>query len=48
MQPTDDAQRVPLITPPLRLGGERPEIRLPPPRLDEHGDEIRRWLGSQR
>jgi crotonobetainyl-CoA:carnitine CoA-transferase CaiB-like acyl-CoA transferase len=48
MEPTDDAQRVPLITPPLRLGGERPEIRLPPPRLDEHGDEIRRWLGSQR
>jgi crotonobetainyl-CoA:carnitine CoA-transferase CaiB-like acyl-CoA transferase len=44
MEPTDDAHRVPLITPPLRLGGERPEIRLPPPRLDEHGDEIRRWL----
>jgi crotonobetainyl-CoA:carnitine CoA-transferase CaiB-like acyl-CoA transferase len=44
MQPTDDTQRVPLITPPLRLGGERPPIRRPPPRLDEHGDEIRTWL----
>jgi crotonobetainyl-CoA:carnitine CoA-transferase CaiB-like acyl-CoA transferase len=44
MEPTDDAQRVPLVTPPLRLGGERPEIRLPPPELDEHGDEIRTWL----
>ena len=30
--------------PPLRFDGERPPIRRPPPRLDEHGDEIRRWL----
>jgi len=45
LEPTDDTQRVPLITPPLRLDGERPEIRYPPPTLDEHGDEIRRWLG---
>jgi crotonobetainyl-CoA:carnitine CoA-transferase CaiB-like acyl-CoA transferase len=44
MEPTDESQRVPLITPPLRLGGERPPIRRPPPKLDEHGDEIRRWL----
>jgi crotonobetainyl-CoA:carnitine CoA-transferase CaiB-like acyl-CoA transferase len=44
MEPTTDAHRVPLIAPPLRLDGSRPEIRLPPPRLDEHGDEIRTWL----
>jgi len=44
MEPTTDAHRVPLITPPLRLDGARPEVRLPPPKLDEHGDEIRTWL----
>jgi crotonobetainyl-CoA:carnitine CoA-transferase CaiB-like acyl-CoA transferase len=46
MEPTDDAHRVPLITPPLRLDGARPPIRRPPPQLDEHGDEIRRWLAA--
>jgi crotonobetainyl-CoA:carnitine CoA-transferase CaiB-like acyl-CoA transferase len=46
MEPVDDSHGVPLITPPLRLGGDRPPIRYPPPRLDEHGDEIRRWLRS--
>jgi crotonobetainyl-CoA:carnitine CoA-transferase CaiB-like acyl-CoA transferase len=44
MEPTDESHRVPLITPPLRLGGSRPAVRRPPPKLDEHGDEIRRWL----
>jgi crotonobetainyl-CoA:carnitine CoA-transferase CaiB-like acyl-CoA transferase len=44
MEPTTDTHRVPLINPPLRLDGQRPEVRLPPPRLDEHGDEIRTWL----
>jgi crotonobetainyl-CoA:carnitine CoA-transferase CaiB-like acyl-CoA transferase len=44
MEPTTDAHRVPLINPPLRLDGSRPEVRLPPPRLDEQGDEIRSWL----
>ena len=46
MEPTDDADGVPLITPPLRIDGERPPIRYPPPQLDEHGDEIRRWLAG--
>jgi crotonobetainyl-CoA:carnitine CoA-transferase CaiB-like acyl-CoA transferase len=46
MEPTDDSHRVPLITPPLRLDGTRPPIRRPPPKLDEHGDEIRRWLAA--
>ena len=44
MQPTDDSHAVPLITPPLRLDGERPPIDRPPPGLDEHGPEIRSWL----
>jgi hypothetical protein len=35
---------MPLIAPPLRLDGERPPVRRPPPHLDEHGDEIRAWL----
>ncbi|HWM11003.1 MAG TPA: CaiB/BaiF CoA-transferase family protein, partial [Solirubrobacteraceae bacterium] len=35
---------VPLVRPPLRLDGDRPPIRRPPPRLDEHGAEIRAWL----
>jgi crotonobetainyl-CoA:carnitine CoA-transferase CaiB-like acyl-CoA transferase len=46
LEPTDESHRVPLITSPLRLDGARPEIRLPPPKLDEHGDEIRRWLAG--
>jgi crotonobetainyl-CoA:carnitine CoA-transferase CaiB-like acyl-CoA transferase len=44
MEPTDDSHGVPLITPPLRLDGDRPPIDRPPPRLDEHGEEIRTWL----
>ena len=44
MEPTDDSHGTPLVTPPLRLDGERPTIDRPPPRLDEHGDEIRTWL----
>jgi crotonobetainyl-CoA:carnitine CoA-transferase CaiB-like acyl-CoA transferase len=32
--------------PPLRVDGSRPPIRRLPPALDEHGDEIRRWLRS--
>jgi crotonobetainyl-CoA:carnitine CoA-transferase CaiB-like acyl-CoA transferase len=44
MEPVDSSHGVPLVTPPLRLDGERPPIRRPPPKLDEHGDEIRAWL----
>jgi crotonobetainyl-CoA:carnitine CoA-transferase CaiB-like acyl-CoA transferase len=42
LDPVDAATGVP--APPLRLSGERPDVRLPPPALDEHGDEIRSWL----
>ena len=44
MEPTEEHEGVPLVRPPLRLDGERPEIRRGPPALDEHGDEIRSWL----
>jgi crotonobetainyl-CoA:carnitine CoA-transferase CaiB-like acyl-CoA transferase len=30
--------------PPLRVDGSRPPVRRLPPALDEHGEEIRRWL----
>jgi crotonobetainyl-CoA:carnitine CoA-transferase CaiB-like acyl-CoA transferase len=42
LEPTEG----PLIRPPLRLDGERPPIRHAPPALDEHGDEIRKWLSA--
>ncbi len=42
LSPVDAATGVP--NPPLRLSGSRPEVRLPPPALDAHGEEIRRWL----
>jgi crotonobetainyl-CoA:carnitine CoA-transferase CaiB-like acyl-CoA transferase len=41
-EPVDQATGVP--APPLRLDGERLAVRRAPPGLDEHGDEIRRWL----
>ena len=44
MEPTQEVDGTPLIRPPLRVDGARPPIRRPPPRLDEHGDEIRAWL----
>lgn len=33
--------------PPLRVDGSRPPVARRPPALDEHGDEIRRWLRSR-
>jgi crotonobetainyl-CoA:carnitine CoA-transferase CaiB-like acyl-CoA transferase len=44
MEPTVEVDGVPLAAPPLRLDGERPAVTRRPPRLDEHGDEIRAWL----
>jgi crotonobetainyl-CoA:carnitine CoA-transferase CaiB-like acyl-CoA transferase len=46
LEPTEEVDGLPLIRPPLRLDGDRPAIRRPPPRLDEHGDEIRAWLAG--
>jgi crotonobetainyl-CoA:carnitine CoA-transferase CaiB-like acyl-CoA transferase len=47
MAPVVERGGYPLAAPPLRLDGERPEVRLPPPRLDEHGAEIRDWLAKR-
>jgi crotonobetainyl-CoA:carnitine CoA-transferase CaiB-like acyl-CoA transferase len=44
LESVDESHRVPLVTPPLRVDGSRPPIRRPPPKLDEHGEEIRTWL----
>jgi crotonobetainyl-CoA:carnitine CoA-transferase CaiB-like acyl-CoA transferase len=44
MEPTQTVEGVPLVAPPLRIDGERPPIRHRPPRLGEHGDELRAWL----
>jgi len=44
LEPVDASHGIPLVAPPLRLDGERPPIRRPPPKLDEHGEEIRTWL----
>src|SRR5829696_5487163 len=46
MEPIVEAGGYPLPSPPLRLDGDRPAVRLPPPKLDEHGDELRRWLSG--
>lgn len=46
MEPIARPDGVPVPAPPLRLDGQRPEVRRAPPRLDEHGEEIRAWLAS--
>jgi len=46
MEPLARPDGVPIAAPPLRLDGERPQVRRAPPRLDEHGEEIRAWLSS--
>src|SRR5215216_1953956 len=46
MDPIAEAGGYPLATPPLRLDGERPPIRRPPPKLDEQGAELRAWLAE--
>lgn len=35
---------VPTTRHPIRLSATPAVYRLPPPRLDEHGDEVREWL----
>jgi crotonobetainyl-CoA:carnitine CoA-transferase CaiB-like acyl-CoA transferase len=46
MEPSATVDGTPLVNPPLRIDGERPPIRHRPPRLDEHGDDLRAWLRS--
>jgi crotonobetainyl-CoA:carnitine CoA-transferase CaiB-like acyl-CoA transferase len=42
----DGAAAVPTVRNPLRLSATPPDYRLPPPTLDQHGAEIRRWLAD--
>lgn len=44
MEPVEEVGGLPLVTPPLRLDGERPAISRAPPALDEHGEALRAWL----
>ena len=37
---------VPSVRNPIRMSATPPDYRLPPPALDEHGAEIRRWLAT--
>jgi crotonobetainyl-CoA:carnitine CoA-transferase CaiB-like acyl-CoA transferase len=37
---------MPTIRNPLRFSATPPRYKLPPPGLDEHGEEIRRWLAA--
>jgi len=41
---TVGADDVPSVRNPIRFSETPPDYRLPPPSLDEHGEEIRRWL----
>jgi crotonobetainyl-CoA:carnitine CoA-transferase CaiB-like acyl-CoA transferase len=45
LDPVVSAGDVPTVRNPLRLSETPATYRLAPPRLDEHGDEIRAWLG---
>jgi crotonobetainyl-CoA:carnitine CoA-transferase CaiB-like acyl-CoA transferase len=40
------AAAVPSVRNPITFSTTPPDYRLPPPTLDEHGDEIRRWLAT--
>jgi crotonobetainyl-CoA:carnitine CoA-transferase CaiB-like acyl-CoA transferase len=42
----EGASAVPSIRNPITFSATEPAYRLPPPTVDEHGDEIRRWLGA--
>lgn len=41
-----DPDGVPSVRNPIRLSETPPDYRLPPPGLDEHGAELRRWLAE--
>jgi crotonobetainyl-CoA:carnitine CoA-transferase CaiB-like acyl-CoA transferase len=48
MEPSEVVDGVPLVRPPLRIDGDRPPIRHRPPRLDEHAQDLRNWLATER
>jgi crotonobetainyl-CoA:carnitine CoA-transferase CaiB-like acyl-CoA transferase len=44
LEPVTEVDGMPLPRPPLALSASPAAVRRRPPRLDEHGDEIRAWL----
>jgi crotonobetainyl-CoA:carnitine CoA-transferase CaiB-like acyl-CoA transferase len=40
----DGERSVPTTRHPIRFSATPARYRLPPPELDEHGDELRKWL----
>jgi crotonobetainyl-CoA:carnitine CoA-transferase CaiB-like acyl-CoA transferase len=40
----EGAAAVPSVRNPIRFSETPADYRLPPPGLDEHGEEVRRWL----
>jgi crotonobetainyl-CoA:carnitine CoA-transferase CaiB-like acyl-CoA transferase len=44
LDPVIEAGGIPSVRNPITFSASPPSYRLPPPALDEHGDEIRRWL----
>jgi crotonobetainyl-CoA:carnitine CoA-transferase CaiB-like acyl-CoA transferase len=44
----EGAAAMPSVRNPITFSATPPSYRLPPPSLDEHGEEIRRWLGGPR
>lgn len=47
LDPVDEHDGVRTVRSPLGLGATPPRTRRRPPRLDEHGDEIRAWLAGE-
>jgi crotonobetainyl-CoA:carnitine CoA-transferase CaiB-like acyl-CoA transferase len=45
LDPVVRAGNVPTVRNPIRMSATPPRYDLAPPRLDEHGTEIRKWLG---
>jgi crotonobetainyl-CoA:carnitine CoA-transferase CaiB-like acyl-CoA transferase len=46
LEPVVHAGDVPTVRHPIRLSATPPRYDLAPPRLDEHGEQIRAWLGA--
>ncbi|MFZ9668436.1 MAG: CaiB/BaiF CoA transferase family protein [Solirubrobacterales bacterium] len=48
LEPVDEFEGIRTPASPIGIVGDSPETRLPPPELDQHGDEIRAWLEGDR
>jgi crotonobetainyl-CoA:carnitine CoA-transferase CaiB-like acyl-CoA transferase len=45
LEPVVESGGVPTVRNPIRFSATPPRYTLAPPGLDEHGDQIRAWLG---